>query len=375
MVQFNRNRDNQATSPSRTDGGIPWYLRLDFVTRQPTWNPFWSVAIILALIGLVAVLDIITGPHVSMRVFYDIPVILAVVWLGGRASAATCAICMFSLYAVGIREHAEFVKTPQVYWNLPVGFALYLVVAWILQAFVLLRRELEQRVRQRTMALEQSMLVRAELQREVLFASERERAAIGQDLHDGLCQHLVGTAFAAQVLAEKLAARGELENEQAARQIVGLVEEGVRQTRQLAHGLLLNAIRPERLAAELEEYARAVSRQNQVRCDFVALGPPGGADEQSASHLFRIAQESVRNALRHARPKSIQILLKNDTHHLTLMVSDDGVGLDHSLRQNGMGLRIMRNRAKIIEGELTIECGAEGGTSVRCHVPVCVPVA
>ncbi len=365
MVQL-----NSCHTPPPDDGVLTGFFRLEFVTRPPSWGPFFSAFLILATVLFVALADCITGPHLSMRVFYDIPVILAVVWIGGWAGVLTCAACALALYTVGRFEGAEFVLAPQVYWNMPVAFTLYLVVAWILQAFVALRRELEQRVQQRTAALQHSVTARTELQRELLFASERERTAIGQDLHDGLCQHLVGTAFAAQVLAGDLAGRGEHDQQEKARRIVHLIEESVLQTRQLARGLLLNSIQPERLPAELEEYAAAVSQQSRIPCRFVAHGPTKAPDEQTASHLFRIAQEAVRNALRHARPKSIEIVLTSDGQHLALVVSDDGDGVSMHRPGAGVGLRIMGHRATLIGGELTIERSDGGGTNVHCRVPV-----
>ena len=369
MVQLNLRPDRKADLPVALDGPTAAALRLDFIVRRPAWSQPLSVFIILSLIGLVALSDLATGPHLSIRVFYDIPVILSIVWLGWWAGVLTCAGCVSGLYAVGLMEHAEFTKTPLVYWNLPLTFALYFVVAGIVQAFVLLHRELEHRVKLRTLALEQSMLVREELQRELLFSSERERTLIGQDLHDGLCQHLVATTFAAQVLTERLAQRSA-PCAQEARGIVRLIEEGVMQTRQIARGLLLTAIPPERLAVELEEFAAAISRQSNVPCRFLAEGTPQVTDEQIASQLFRIAQESVRNALRHARPTSIEIVLTTDGSFLTLMVSDDGVGLNSAPPgQGGVGLRIMNHRAAILDGELNIEHGHDGGTVVRCRVP------
>ncbi len=370
MVQSNF-RANPGTTPTPHGDAVgSGLLRLDFVTRPPTWGRSFSTFIVLTLMMLVALADFSTGPHLSMRVFYDLPVVLAVVWLGGWAGVATCAGCALSLYSVGLLEGAEFARSPQLYWNLPVAFALYLVVAWILHAFVVLRRELEQRVLQRTAALQRSAVVRGELQRELFLAGSHERLAIGQDLHDGLCQHLVGTAFAAQVLADDLAARGDHETREKADQIVHLIEEGVQQTRQLARGLLLNSIGPAGLATELEEYAATIGGQRGVPCCFVARGRPEAPDEQTASHLFRIAQEAVNNALRHAHPTTVEIALTSDDTHLVLIVSDDGTGIPTHRPGGGAGLRLMEHRAEVIGGELTVQRADTGGTIVRCRVPV-----
>ncbi|MEI6862215.1 MAG: sensor histidine kinase [Verrucomicrobiota bacterium] len=370
MVQSNFRADPATTSAPPGDEGVTDFLRLDFVTHPPDWGRPFSSFIIMAVMMLVALADFSTGPHLSMRVFYDLPVVLAVVWLDGWAGVATCAACALSLYGVGRVENAEFAQSPQVYWNLPVAFALYLVVAWILHAFVRLRRELEQRVLQRTAALQRSAVVLGELQRELFLAGSHERMAIGQDLHDGLCQHLVGTAFAAQVLAGDLATRGEHGPKAKADHIVHLIEEGVRQTRQLARGLLLNSIGPAGLATELEEYAATVGQQRGVPCCFVARGRPEVSDEQTALHLFHIAQEAVTNAVRHAHPRTVEIALTTDDTHMVLIVSDDGTGIPTHRPGAGAGLRLMEHRADVIGGELTVERADTGGTIVRCRVPV-----
>jgi len=343
--------------------------RPGFFTRVPEWGRPVSAALVLALVALVGAANVLVEPYVSMRVFYDLPVMLAVVWLGLGSGVLTAALCVFLFFAIGSVDHAEYSRPPQVFWNAAVSFLSYLIVALALNAFVRIRRELEQRVRLRTAALEREGQTRAELQRELLLASGRERSAIGQDLHDGLCQHLVGTALAAQVLAGRLGARQAPEHDEAGR-VVRLIEDGIAQTRHLARGLLLSSIRPERLIAELEEFAVNISRQSGVPCRFHAHGTPVAHDEQTASHLFRIAEEAVRNALRHARPRSVEITLADDGDGLTLTVTDVGEGLPPTGKSGaGVGQRIMGHRAKVIGGELAIQHLPGRGTTVCCHVP------
>jgi signal transduction histidine kinase len=289
--------------------------------------------------------------------------------LGLGSGVLTAALCVILFFTIGWIAEAEYARPPQVFWNAAVSFLSYLIVALTLNAFVRIRRELEQRVRLRTAALEREGQTRAELQRELLLASGRERTAIGQDLHDGLCQHLVGTALAAQVLAGRLGARQAPEHDEASR-VVRLIEEGIAQTRHLARGLLLSSIRPERLVAELEEFAVNISRQSGVPCRFQMQGAPVVCDEQTASHLFRIAEEAVRNALRHARPRSVEITLVGEDDGLTLTVADVGEGLPPTGKSGGgVGLRIMGHRAKVIGGELTVQHQPGRGTSICCHVP------
>jgi signal transduction histidine kinase len=245
---------------------------------------------------------------------------------------------------------------------------MYVVVALILNALISLHRRLEERVRERTAALQSEVMARARLQREILEITERERSSIGRDLHDGLCQHLVGTALAAQVLSEQLDSRGDPAAE-SARGIVGLVEDAIAQTRSLANGLLLAAIQPDRLAAELEKLARTVSEQHGIDCGVLLRGEPRAPDKATASHLFRIAQEAVRNALKHAQPSRLEIIFSDEGGHLTLTVSDDGTGLPRKRRGPGLGLRIMAHRAELIQADFAVESGVGGGTRVRCRLP------
>src|SRR5262249_39852934 len=93
----------------------------------------------------------------------------------------------------------------------------------------------------------------------------------------------------------------------------------------------------------------------------------GGQDGFAATQLFRIAQEAVNNALKHARARNIRIGLVPDGRHATLEVTDDGIGIREPAATNsGIGLRIMRYRADLINAALTIQKGDKGGTKVSC---------
>jgi signal transduction histidine kinase len=353
--------------PPGTGGLAPRILA--YLTRKPSRGRAASIGIVFGLVALIGLTDYLIGTNISLRVFYYLPIALAVAWLGWLDAVATSAACVGVWLLGDYVAGSTYIRRPLIIWNASIVFAMFLVVAWVLDALVALHRELEERVRQRTAALEQEVATRARLQQEILEISERERSSIGHDLHDGLCQHLVGTALASQVLAEQLAARGDASAESALG-IVRLVEAGIDQTRHLARGLLLADITPDRLTPELKELAAAVTREQGLPCRLVVRGHPRAPDVSTASHLFRIAQEAVRNALRHAQPRHLEIVLVGDNHHLTLTVSDDGPGLPKAGRGPGLGLRIMAHRAEILQGELAVEKVEGGGTRVRCRVPL-----
>jgi len=142
------------------------------------------------------------------------------------------------------------------------------------------------------------------------------------------------------VLADRLSAQGIAVAENA-RAIVGLMQEGITQSRQLASGLLLDAIAPERLAAELRELAGAVSQQSPVTCRFELTGTPRAPDPATAAQLLRIAQEAARNAVKHAKATRITVALAGEGRMLRLEVATTARGCRRRSTRGGMGLEIM----------------------------------
>lgn len=325
------------------------------------------VAVYVVVIGLI---DYASGTTISLQVFYLAPIALALAWLGFFAAFVTSVCSIIVRVGGDYLLGAEYTRRPSIGWNMMGFLATYMVVAWILRAFITLRRELEERVRSRTAALAEEVRAREQLQQELIEISERERRTIGNDLHDGLGQHLTAMAFAAKVLTQQLTGG----NEQAAgtaREIVRLAEDGILQSRQLARGLLLTAIEPANLHRELEELAATVQRQTGVRCHYESVHPPLVRDSSTASHIFRIAQEAVRNSIKHAQPTALNLSLTGDDQALVLSVSDNGPGLPQTARKEaGVGLRVMAHRAKLIGGDFTLRSTPGQGTHIRCRVPL-----
>jgi signal transduction histidine kinase len=223
-------------------------------------------------------------------------------------------------------------------------------------------------VQQRTSALTEEMAERQRLESELLEISEREQRRIGQDLHDGLCQHLTGATLAGQVLEEKLAAQ-HLPEANDANKVVELVEEGINLSRKLAKGLHPVEMEADGLMLALEEYAATTSELFKVSCRFDCDLPVLIHDTATAGHLFRIAQEAVGNAIKHGRAKNISIRLDATEEATVLTVKDDGVGLPESLPKNhGMGLRIMAHRSGMIGGVFSAHRAGPGGTLIICEL-------
>jgi PAS domain S-box-containing protein len=211
---------------------------------------------------------------------------------------------------------------------------------------------------------------RKRMEEAILDISAREQRQIGQDLHDGLGQHLTGIAFLSKVLEQKLA--GDRAEEAAdARKIVGLVNEAINKTRELSRGLLPVVSTADGLMAALKHWANEVEDLFHISCHFDCPEPVLITDVAQATHLYHIAQEAVNNAIRHAHATHLVMSLGRQDGVGTLSIEDDGIGLPKSATdQIGLGLRIMNYRASMVGGSLELRRGASGGTLVSCRFPL-----
>ncbi len=209
---------------------------------------------------------------------------------------------------------------------------------------------------------------RVRLEQEVLNISERERRRIAQDLHDGLGQLLVGASYLTGDLRQDLSEKAAPEARQLDR-VQEVIQAAIAQARDLARGVQPVAPDPNGLMVALEKLAGQTRTLFGIRCEFKCRQPVPVKDNAVATHLFRIAQEAVTNAVKHGQAKRILIRLTRTPHRLKLAVDDDGAGIATRRRKKpGMGLSIMRYRAGIIGGTLVIQKASGGGTSVGCHV-------
>ncbi len=204
------------------------------------------------------------------------------------------------------------------------------------------------------------------LQQEILAVSGREQRRIGQDLHDGLGQVLTGIGFLSRTLEKRLSSKSFPEAEDAG-VITRLVNEAIGQTRGLARGLYPVTLETDGLMAALEELAATTENRFAVPCKFICDKPVAVPDSLTAIHLYRIVQEAVNNAVRHAGPRHIIISLDIEDGSCILTVRDDGAGMaaaEH--HSHGMGINLMQYRAKIIGAALEVQSAKGKGTSVIC---------
>jgi PAS domain S-box-containing protein len=210
---------------------------------------------------------------------------------------------------------------------------------------------------------------RKRLERKVLEISDQEQRRIGRDLHDGLCQHLTATMFASKILEEELAKQSPPQAAQA-RQIADFLDRAIAQARNVARGLDPVKVATNGLMSALEELAATVRTMQRVDCVFRSDTPGLVEDDAAAVQLYRIAQEAVNNAVRHAQPTRVEIGLDDSDEKITLTIRDNGVGVPPvAHKRDGMGLQTMNYRAHAIGASLDVRRGTQGGTIVTCTLP------
>lgn len=207
---------------------------------------------------------------------------------------------------------------------------------------------------------------RRRLEREILEISHREQRRIGHDLHDGVCQQLAGISYMVGVLAEQLEGKSAPEHSEAER-IGNLLNEANMQARNVARGLFPVRLNEHGLIVALEELAVSASNRYRIDCRFVCQTKPPAVDSQVGLHLYYIVQEALLNAVNHGKATSVVVTLAAERDQYKLMVHDNGTGFQPAGKnQGGMGIRIMRYRAKVLGANFELQSNVDHGTQITC---------
>jgi signal transduction histidine kinase len=239
-----------------------------------------------------------------------------------------------------------------------------LVFFWLVVFAASMFKKQRDSIRDRLALLERAQ----QLEREIINIREREQQRIGRDLHDGVCQYLAAIGFTAALLKRDLERELPILAEKAG-EISSLLQDAAKRTRDIARGLSPVDRDEGGLESALDELASTTSRLAGISCSFICVGPVSIRDNARAVHLFRIAQEALSNATKHGHAKAVVIALEACDGALSLRVSDDGTGFDPTCSERkGMGLNIMRYRARMLAGTLEIQSNSPAGTTVTCTI-------
>ena len=206
------------------------------------------------------------------------------------------------------------------------------------------------------------------LEGEILTISDREQQRLGQELHDGLCQHLTAVAFMARSVALRLTNHRVIDAADIEK-IAELVNNAAIDTRNLSRAL-------HRIDVDAAGFVDAlrdlVDREIwKIPCRLEGSPLFRIEDDAAAGHLYRIAREAVINANKHAQARQIVIKLERSRQQMILRVTDDGIGVNEEPQlKRGLGFHIMNYRAQLMGGRLEIDSPKNGGTRVSCYLPL-----
>ena len=207
------------------------------------------------------------------------------------------------------------------------------------------------------------------LQKEIIDVAMLEQRRIGQELHDGTQQELTGLGLLAMSLAESLSRNNSVAASQVASRVARGLELCNQRVRSLARGMVPVPIDREGLMTALAELARQTTEIHGIPCGFECPAPVELDNDNESTHLYRIAQEALSNATRHAKASAIWIRLEQVDGRLLLEVQDTGIGMQAAPNGGkGVGLRLMEHRCAMIGGNFSIEPRPDGGTCIACSV-------
>jgi len=229
--------------------------------------------------------------------------------------------------------------------------------------------ELSQAFRKMTRRLADRERERAELERAVIDSAENERRRIGHELHDGIGQQLTAVLMAINGLHDELQTKAPALADHAGHASQSL-REALAEVRGLSHGLAPVPLWEQGLEHALQALADATTRSSGVRCVFECPEHITELSEATACNLYRIAQEAVNNALKHADSGEIRIGLECRGGSLVLEIDDDGCGLPEvPAERGGIGFRIMQHRTEVMGGRMEHGAPPAGGTRIAVHIP------
>jgi two-component system, NarL family, sensor histidine kinase UhpB len=211
---------------------------------------------------------------------------------------------------------------------------------------------------------------RKRLERALREAAAEERGRLAKELHDGLGQELTGFALLADGLAKQIERSGspvptELER------LASMARRAITTCRDIARGLSPLSGARSGLTEALRDLTDRANGPPGPRVSLcVELHDPLTTSREVSEHLYRIAQEGLTNAMKHARAETVEVRLDVDAHTVRMRVLDDGVGPpDPAVSSSGLGLKTMRDRAAAIGGRLSVVARHERGTAVICEAP------
>lgn len=218
---------------------------------------------------------------------------------------------------------------------------------------------------------QQNLLEKQVLTNQVMMeAEEKERKRIAQELHDGVGQQLSAAKLNLSAFQNKL----PFEQQDSFTRMIQLVDDAVKEVRQISHNMMPGALQKQGLKEALDDFIFKLRQATTVSIELEVIGFDKRLHATTETVLYRVVQESVNNALKHAQANIISIQLVGHDDYINLMIQDDGVGFDKNNSKNGIGLKNLTSRVELIGGTIEFDSTPGNGTTVVVNVPVLLSI-
>ena len=202
----------------------------------------------------------------------------------------------------------------------------------------------------------------------ILKGQEDERSRMAKDLHDGVGGMLSGIKLNLSSMKGNIIIHEK--DAQLFNKSITQLDSAIAEMRRVAHNMMPEALIKFGLSEAIQDYCDGINESNMVKLKFTPLGVDKTIEKSTEVILYRIIQELSSNAIKHAAAKNIFIQLNQHAKGLSLVVEDDGNGFDTTQITKGAGLQNIQSRVDYLRGHLSIESGANKGTSVNIEIPL-----
>ena len=254
------------------------------------------------------------------------------------------------------------------------GLAAVLILGSVLTVYIIRRRNRYRlKLKQQELEIKNQQIDQLEQEQKILSMAsmiegqEAERMRIAKDLHDGLGGLLSTVKSHFSVIQKEIK---ELESLNVYSKTNHLIDEACDEVRRIAHNMMPHALSLAGLSGAIQDLADHV-KKSDINCKVEIHGDVDGLDETQSVMVYRIIQEVIANALKHAKCSEILIQLIRHQQILNVTIEDNGIGFSTDLKsETGLGLKSIRSRVNFLEGSIHIDSEPNSGTSVHIEIPV-----
>ncbi|MCA0984687.1 histidine kinase [Halobacillus yeomjeoni] len=206
---------------------------------------------------------------------------------------------------------------------------------------------------------------------QIIEAQEEERRRLSREIHDGPAQMLANVMLRSDLVDRTYRERGIDEALSEMKSVRKMVRSALYEVRRIIYDLRPMALDDLGLIPTLKKYLATIEDYNNIEIQYTSLGEERRLEPKYEVALFRLIQEAVQNAVKHAEATFIHVKMEMRGETATILVKDDGKGFDpNKTKKNSFGIVGMKERVEMLEGELSIESGIGEGTKVTIHLPI-----